>query len=173
MTRQKGFRFLWATNCGRINSERSQWKVRVVLVRFGGGLACCSPRGGRVRHNWATELNWYEHSYQCCLSVGKNLEFSLMIKNHLSRPGGEGEDGRVCLCVSVSRTLSPKQSLGQWISLSIQNFKFCILKIRGLIKKLWDKGSAKGEKTWIGKSRKEQMGHTIPYLTKPVSYSRK
>ena len=32
MTRQKGFRFLWATNCGRINSERSQWKVRVVLV---------------------------------------------------------------------------------------------------------------------------------------------
>ena len=23
-----------------------------------GGLACCSPWGCRVRHNWATELNW-------------------------------------------------------------------------------------------------------------------
>ena len=25
-----------------------------------GSLACCSPWGCRVRHNWATELNWYE-----------------------------------------------------------------------------------------------------------------
>ena len=24
-----------------------------------GGLACCSPRGLRVRQDWATELNWY------------------------------------------------------------------------------------------------------------------
>ena len=23
-----------------------------------GGLACCSPRGCRVTHDWATELNW-------------------------------------------------------------------------------------------------------------------
>ena len=23
-----------------------------------GSLACCSPWGRRVRHNWATELNW-------------------------------------------------------------------------------------------------------------------
>ena len=23
-----------------------------------GGLACCSPWGGKVRYNWATELNW-------------------------------------------------------------------------------------------------------------------
>ena len=23
-----------------------------------GGLACCSPWGCRVRHNWVTELNW-------------------------------------------------------------------------------------------------------------------
>lgn len=95
-----------------------------------------------------------------------------MIKNHPSHPSREGEDGRVCLCVSVSRTLSPKQALGQWFSLSIWNFKFCVSKIRGLIKKLWDKGSAKAEKTWIGKSRKEQMEHTIAYLTKSVSYSR-
>ena len=25
-----------------------------------GGLACCSPRGHKVRHDWATELNWAE-----------------------------------------------------------------------------------------------------------------
>ena len=25
-----------------------------------GGLACCSPWGYRVRHNWVTELNWSE-----------------------------------------------------------------------------------------------------------------
>ena len=23
-----------------------------------GSLACCNPRGHRIRHNWATELNW-------------------------------------------------------------------------------------------------------------------
>ena len=27
-----------------------------------GGLACCSPWGGRVKHDWATELNWLT----CC-----------------------------------------------------------------------------------------------------------
>ena len=26
-----------------------------------GGLACCSPWGLRVRHNWETELNWTDH----------------------------------------------------------------------------------------------------------------
>ena len=25
-----------------------------------GGLACCSPRGHRVRHDWVTKLNWTE-----------------------------------------------------------------------------------------------------------------
>ena len=31
-------------------------------VRDGqGSLACCSLWGCRVRHNWATELNWNEH----------------------------------------------------------------------------------------------------------------
>ena len=27
-----------------------------------GGLACCSPWSHRVRHDWATELNWMENS---------------------------------------------------------------------------------------------------------------
>ena len=31
-----------------------------------GGLACCSPWGCRVRHNWATELNW---SYDPAISL--------------------------------------------------------------------------------------------------------
>ena len=29
-----------------------------------GGLACCDSRGRRVRHDWATELNWYNF-YRC------------------------------------------------------------------------------------------------------------
>ena len=29
-----------------------------------GGLACCDSWGRRVRHDWATELNWTEHF--CC-----------------------------------------------------------------------------------------------------------
>ena len=32
-----------------------------------GGLACCSPWGCRVRHDWATELNW-SMSTNCPLS---------------------------------------------------------------------------------------------------------
>ena len=30
-----------------------------------GGLVCCSSRGGRVGHDWATELNWEYH----CIAV--------------------------------------------------------------------------------------------------------
>ena len=30
-----------------------------------GGLACCSPWGRRVGHNWATELNWWGPQIQC------------------------------------------------------------------------------------------------------------
>ena len=28
-----------------------------------GSLACCSPWGRRVRHDWATELNWLDKEY--------------------------------------------------------------------------------------------------------------
>ena len=36
-----------------------------------GSLACCSPWSGRVRHDWATELNWtenliYNPNWQIC-----------------------------------------------------------------------------------------------------------
>ena len=30
-----------------------------------GGLVCCNSRGRRVRHDWATELNWSEHLKLC------------------------------------------------------------------------------------------------------------
>ena len=29
------------------------------------GLACCSPRGRRVTHDWATELNWWDQMPWC------------------------------------------------------------------------------------------------------------
>ena len=32
-----------------------------------GSLVCCSPWGGRVRHDWATELNWWLLMFLLCL----------------------------------------------------------------------------------------------------------
>ena len=31
-----------------------------------GDLVCCSPWGRRVRHDWATELNWTEYTFGSC-----------------------------------------------------------------------------------------------------------
>ena len=45
-----------------------------------GGLACCSPWGCRVRHNWVTELNWTIHS----LIQVKNQDSLLMSPFHSS-----------------------------------------------------------------------------------------
>ena len=59
------------------------WHHRLDAHEFGwtsgvgdgqGGLACCSPWSHRVRHNWATELNWTDHliwklSYQESLDL--------------------------------------------------------------------------------------------------------
>ena len=33
-----------------------------------GRLVCWSPWGHRVRHDWATEMNWTEQSVQICIS---------------------------------------------------------------------------------------------------------
>ena len=35
-----------------------------------GGLACCDPWGHRVRHDWATEVNWTDRVYK--ISILKN-----------------------------------------------------------------------------------------------------
>ena len=45
----------------------TQWTRVWVNSRVGdrkGSLVCCSPWGRRVRHDWATELNWYSMSHQ-------------------------------------------------------------------------------------------------------------
>ena len=49
-----------------------------------GSLACCSPWGGRVRHNWATELNW------CVFKdlEAKKLNLSVL-KNDVSHGDGK------------------------------------------------------------------------------------
>ena len=58
------------------------------------GLACCSPWGGRIGHNWATEMNWTEAGWQytamtssfpnlepvCCSMSGSNCCFLTCIQ---------------------------------------------------------------------------------------------
>ena len=39
-----------------LNGHEFEWTLGVGDGQ--GGLACYSPRGGRVRHDWGTELNW-------------------------------------------------------------------------------------------------------------------
>ena len=34
-----------------------------------GSLVCCSPGGCKVRHDWATKLNWVTSNKNCCCSV--------------------------------------------------------------------------------------------------------
>ena len=54
---------------GTTEDEKVGWHQRLNGHGFGwtpgvgdgqGGLMCCSSWGRRVRHNWATELNWTE-----------------------------------------------------------------------------------------------------------------
>ena len=48
-----------------------------------GGLACCNSRGGRVRHDWATELNWtkwYLTALICISLITCNVEHGYLFK---------------------------------------------------------------------------------------------
>ena len=47
-----------------------------------GNLTCCSPWGHRVRHNWATELNWYNQP--CFYNQIQNYMSFKKIKNKLN-----------------------------------------------------------------------------------------
>ena len=43
-----------------LNGRESEWTPGVGDGQ--GGLVCCDSWGLRVRHDWATELNWTEHA---------------------------------------------------------------------------------------------------------------
>ena len=51
-----------------------------------GGLACCSPWGHRVRHGWATELDWTE-SREVFVDIFKKIFFFLFFTLS-QRPSG-------------------------------------------------------------------------------------
>ena len=42
----------------RLDGHEFEWTLGV--GDWQGGLACCDSWGSRVRHNWATELNWWK-----------------------------------------------------------------------------------------------------------------
>ena len=47
-----------------------------------GGLACCDSWGRRVRHDWATELNWFSPQFssvaQSCLNLCDSMDCSTL-----------------------------------------------------------------------------------------------
>ena len=49
----------------RLDRHKFEWTLGVGDGQ--GSLACCDSWGLRVRHNWATELNWTEVSRSFCL----------------------------------------------------------------------------------------------------------
>ena len=49
----------------RLNGHEFEWTSGVGDGQ--GRLACCNPWSRRVRHNWATELNWTELMQYCSL----------------------------------------------------------------------------------------------------------
>ena len=54
-----------------VNSRIWWWK---------GGLVCCSPWGCRVRHDWATELNWTDWT----ITIGNTSNSNSPVQNGLS-----------------------------------------------------------------------------------------
>ena len=44
-----------------------------------GGLVCCGSWGRRVRHNWATEMNWNAYEYYYLFNLHFTLILSLFI----------------------------------------------------------------------------------------------
>ena len=68
----------WRQEKGMTEDEMIRWHHQLNRHEFEqapgvgdaqGGLLCCSPWGHRVRHDWATELNWTELNWQL---KGKN-----------------------------------------------------------------------------------------------------
>ena len=46
-----------------------------------GSMACCSPWGHRVGHDWVTELNWTDFDWNCVKAINLKRVSSLMLCN--------------------------------------------------------------------------------------------
>ena len=53
----------------RLDGHESEWTLGVGDGQ--GGLVCCDSWGRRVRHDWATELNWTEQGTKILHTVGQ------------------------------------------------------------------------------------------------------
>ena len=58
-----------------LNGHESKWTPGVGDGQ--GGLVCCGSWGHRVRHDWVTEMNWTELSYQYPQNMQNPLAFWL------------------------------------------------------------------------------------------------
>ena len=99
----------------RPNAHEFEWAPEVGDGQ--GGLACCSPCGCRVRHSWATELNWTE------LSVLVSVLFHTWSYSRLS-----------VQCWCFVDTLALTAHCQDWFSLSemiclLLDFEFSIFSI--------------------------------------------
>ena len=53
----------------QLNGHEFEWTLGVGDGQ--GSVTCCSPGGHRVRHDWATELNWTENLFAFVTSARK------------------------------------------------------------------------------------------------------
>ena len=82
-----------------------------------GSLACCSPSGHRVRHNWVTELNWTETNstshplnwQKANYSTTLNVVFSLYRQLTHTVVGIEHFQRAILYSVQLVQLLSPVQ----------------------------------------------------------------
>ena len=108
-----------------LDGRESEWTPGVGDGQ--GGLACCDSWGHRVRHNWATELNWTELKQQFMrpLHFYDPLDY---MKVSLKRPlwgrwmGPVWLCHQACLC-SSSLTTSQTKKFHPGGSVGLQGFK--------------------------------------------------
>ena len=66
----------------------AHWCLSVRIGDGQGGLACCNSWGRRVRHDWATELNWetsdVEHFLMCWLAIHTYRPFTEKFMQNVS-----------------------------------------------------------------------------------------
>ena len=70
----------------RLNGHEFGWAPRVGDGQ--GGLACCNSWGHRVRHDWATELNWIDWTLNLKSGLGQvrcHLRWGVLGSQHQQR----------------------------------------------------------------------------------------